>query len=187
MNTNNLQELALRLSAFTDALEQRATRMHESMERSGQAMAQSAQGIDGQVRSLSQNVIAAVRDESRHAVEAGAREGVAPVIEQLQQSIRSIQTSSETLRVQSQTLHSKQRSMVWLSGLALLVGSLLAAGGSAYFVWKNQQELKRGEFGRDILDATRTGAINRCGEALCVRVGSTPQYYDKNREYVLLK
>lgn len=159
----------------------------ETMQRSGQAMEQSAQGIEEQVQRLSQHVIDAVRTESHHALEAGARDGVAPVIEQLQQSIRSIQNSSQDLSAQSRALQGVRRSMVWMSGIALLLGSLLAVGSSSYFVWKNRQELKRGEFGRDILEATRSGAINRCGEALCVRIGNAPRHYDKNKNYVLLE
>lgn len=186
MDAKNLQELALRLGAFADALEQRAAHMADAMENSGQTVARSAQSIDAQVQNLSQQVIHAVRTESRSAIESGAQAGIGPALEQLQQCISSIQNSSQSLQTQSQELQGRQRSMVWLSGMALLLGSLLAAGGSGYFVWKNQQELKRGEFGRDILEATRSGAINRCDGTLCARVGNAPRYYDKNKEYVLL-
>ena len=186
MDAKNLQELALRLGAFVDALEQRAAHMADAMENSGQTVARSAQSIDAQVQNLSQQVIHAVRTESRSAIESGAQAGIGPALEQLQQCIRSIQNSSQSLQTQSQELQGRQRSMVWLSGGAPLLGSLLAAGGSGYFVWKNQQELKRGEFGRDILEATRSGAINRCDGTLCARVGNAPRYYDKNKEYVLL-
>ncbi len=187
MDTEKLQELALRLGAFADALEQRATHMAEAMENSGQEVARSAQSIDAQVQSLSRNVIDTVRSESRRAIESSAQAGISPALDQLQQCIRSIQSSSQNLQTQSQKLQSRQRSMVWLSGAALLLGSLLAAGGSGYFVWKNQQELKRGEFGRDILEATRSGSISRCGDALCAWVGNTPRYYDKNKEYIIIK
>lgn len=187
MEKQDLQELALRLSAFVEMLEKQATSVADDMAQSGQTMTRSARDIAGQVQQLSQSVVSTVRIESRGAVEAGTREGIAPALEQLQQTIRTLQGSSQSLHAQTKAMQGAQRNMMWLASLALLLGSALAAGGSSYLVWKNQQELKRGEFGRDILDASRSGALNRCGDALCARVGSNPQYYGKNGEYVLLK
>ncbi|RMH90904.1 hypothetical protein EBB59_08985 [Lysobacter pythonis] len=187
MGTREIQQLALRLSAFTDALEQRARHMADTMERNGQSMAHSAQGIDAQIRQLSQRVVSTVRTESRGAMENGVREGIGPGVAQLEQIVRSAQNASQVLHAQTKALQATHRAVVWLSGAALLIGSMLAAGGSSYLVWKNHQELQRAEFGRDILDATRSGTLNRCGKALCARVGKTPERYGKNGEYVLVK
>ena len=41
----------------------------------------------------------------------------------------------------------------------LTIGSLLAAGGSSYIAWKSMREIRRAEFGQDILQATQSGAF----------------------------
>lgn len=187
MDRQELQQLAIRLGAFADLLEKQAAAVAGSMQQSGDAMARTAQGIAGQVQQLSQSVVSTVRTESRGAVAAGAQEGMAPALEQLQQTIRALQGSSQSLHAQAEALRGTRRSLVWLSSLALLVGSLLAAGGSGYLVWKQQRELRRAEFGLDILEASRSGALNRCGDALCARTGKNPEHYSRNSEYVLVK
>lgn len=187
MDTRDLQELALRLSAFTDALEQRAKRVTESMEHGSHSMTRSAQEIHGQIQQLSYNAVTAIRAESKSAIKESANEGMAPALEQLQKTVHAAHSANQALHLQTKALQNSQHRLIWLATAALVVGSLLAAGGSSYLVWKNQQELKRGEFGRDILDATRSGAINRCGDRLCARVSKKPEYYGKNQEYILIQ
>lgn len=187
MDKQSLQEFALRLGAFVEMLEKQAASAANDMNQSGQALTRTAQGITGQIQQLSESVVSTVKTESRDAIEAGAKEGIAPALEKLQRSIRTLQDSSQTLHAQTRAMQGTQRTLIWISSLALLLGSLLAAGGSSYLVWKNQKELKRAEFARDLFDAARSGAINHCAGQLCVRTGSTPTYYEKNREYVLVK
>jgi len=71
--------------------------------------------------------------------------------------------------------------------MALLIGSLLAAGGTAWIAHRSMQEIAQADFGKDILQATRDGSITRCGVSLCVRIGKKPRYYGKEGEYVLLQ
>lgn len=187
MEVRALQEMALRLSAFADALEKQMAQTASDAQHNTQAMARSAQVMTMQVDRLSHDAISAVRREGRAAVEAGLGEGIRPGVEQLNKTSRTLIEAANALHAQSQMLKRAHRSVTWMTGAALLTGALLAAGGSSYLVWKNHQELKRGEFARDILDATKSGALNRCGNQLCARVGSTPERYKDNGEYVLLR
>jgi hypothetical protein len=75
--------------------------------------------------------------------------------------------------------------LVWKGLGALIVGSLLAVGGSGYFAWKGMRQIEQAQFGADILRATQNGRLTRCGKDLCVKLGKHPRHYDGN--YVLLQ
>src|SRR3546814_16542301 len=47
-------------------------------------------------------------------------------------------------------------------------------------------EVRRAEFGQDILQATQSGVLTRSGDALCAKVGEQAMRYGSNEEYVLL-
>jgi len=70
--------------------------------------------------------------------------------------------------------------------LALFIGALLAVGGAGFVVWDSMREIKTAQFDQDILHATQTGALTRCGEALCVKVGKQIKRYGNDGDYVLL-
>ena len=77
--------------------------------------------------------------------------------------------------------------LVWNGLIALLVGSLLAAGGAAWIARDSMQKVAQAHFGQDILQAAQSGAITRCGDLLCAKVGKKLQRYGKEGEYLLLQ
>ena len=87
---------------------------------------------------------------------------------------------------QHRGLTSARRSLVWNAAVALLLGSLLAMGSAAWTIHRSAQQLAQLHFGQDILRATQRGAINRCGDSLCARVGGKPARFGKDGQYVLL-
>jgi hypothetical protein len=74
-----------------------------------------------------------------------------------------------------------------MGSMALLTGSVLAAGGSSYIAWKNMDEIKRAEFGTAIIRATQSGALTHCDDVLCVKAGKNAPRYGKNGEYILVR
>lgn len=149
MDSNDLQEFALRLAAFTDLLEQRADRVADITEANAHAVEAAAHTLVEQGRDLSSSAAVAIRNETRNAMQA--------------------------LHAEAGALRSSQRRFVSIASLALVVAAAIAAGGSAWMMWRSQQEMKRAEFAQAILQATRSGAITMCGEQVCVRVGNKPK------------
>lgn len=149
IDSNDLQDLALRLAAFTDLLEQRADRVADITEANAHAVESAAITLTDQGRNLPTSAVAAIRDETRSAMQA--------------------------LHADIAASRSAQHRFATIASLALVVAAAVAAGGSAWMVWRSQQELKRAEFARAILEATRSGAITMCGEQVCVRVGDKPK------------
>ena len=119
------------------------------------------------------------------------RQGIAQAADQcglrLQEAAQVATRAAATLDAQARTLAGTQRGIAWKAGLALLVGAVLAAGGSALVAWKSLRDLERAGFGEDILQATRSGAITRCGEALCVKVGVEPHRAGTRGEFLLVE
>ncbi|MBS0215090.1 MAG: hypothetical protein JSR50_04950 [Proteobacteria bacterium] len=149
MDSNDLQELAVRLAAFTDLLEQRADRVADITEANALAVESAAVALGEQGRDLSASAVSAIRDETRSAMQALHADIVAS--------------------------RSAQRRFASIASLALVAAAVIAAGGSAWMMWRSQQETKRAEFAQAILQATRSGAITMCGDEVCVRVGNKPK------------
>src|SRR3546814_2586095 len=104
---------------------------------------------------------------------------------QLQTGIQAAQRAALDMDEQCKRLARMQGGLVWKALVALTIGSLLAAGGSGYIAWKSMHEVRRAEFGQDILQATQSGVLTRCGDALCAKVGEQAMRYGSNEEYVL--
>lgn len=182
----DLQELALRLSAVVDFLEERAERATLQSAQGAQALGRAVEGFDARSRQLSQDAVAAIASQAESAV----RQAVARAAEQcnarLQDAGQSAVRAAAALDGQVRSLGEVQRGLAWKAGLALLVGASLAAGGSALVAWKSLRDLERAGFGEDILEATRNGSITRCGEALCVKAGADARRAGPGGEYLLL-
>lgn len=182
----DLQELALRLSAVVDFLEERAERATLQSAQGAQALSRAVDGFDARSRQLSQEAVAAITTQAEGAI----RQAIARAAEQCDARLRdagqSAVRAAATLDGQVHALGRAQRGMAWKAGLALLVGASLAAGGSALVAWKSLRDLEHADFAEDILAATRNGSIARCGEALCVKARPDARRAGAGGEYLLL-
>ena len=184
MDTQQLQELAVRLSMFTDMLEKRAEQAVATGEQQAGRIAAAAQHLDGQARQLSHKVVQGVRQDAHQAIAQGVGEGMRKGAEQLQQSVGAAQQATHALDRQVAALRRASQSMVWKAGAGLIAGAVL---GSGLFAWHSLKQAREMRFPAELAQATREGLITRCGEQLCVRVGSQAQRYPGNPQYVLLQ
>lgn len=186
LRPSDLQELALRLGAVVAFLEERAEHASLQSAQGAQALHQAVDGFGACTRQLSQDALSAITSQAQGAI----RQGVAQAADQcglrLQEAAQVASRAAATLDAQARTLAGAQRSIAWKAGLALFVGAALAAGGSALVAWKSLRDLERASFGEDILEATRSGAITRCGESLCVRASQDAGRAGPGGEYLLL-
>lgn len=186
-DTDELQNLALRLSAFADVLNQHATRLVQETGQSTQALHETANNFSMQAQQISQQLVQSVGTQAREVIERHAADGLRQGSERLHGAAAHAEAVANSLQQESQRLGVAQRSLVWKSGLALLLGSLLAVAGSGYLVWKNHQALEQTEFPAAIAEAMRTGALTRCEDSICARVGEKPKRFGGNGEYVKVK
>lgn len=187
MDTQQLQDLALRLSMFTDMLEKRAERAVNTGEQQAGRIAEAARHLDGQARQLSHSVVQGVRQDAHQAIVEGVGEGMRKGAEQLQHYVGAAQQATHALDRQVAELRRVSQSMVWKAGAGLLVGAVLAAFGSGLYAWHSLKQVREARFPTEVLQATQDGSITRCGDRLCVRAGAQPEHYQRNPQYVMLQ
>jgi hypothetical protein len=160
----------------------------ERIEKSAALLDQGRQRFNVGVEQFVAQTVQLLGDQAHHVIEQGAGKAVYQFNTQLQQTAASAKVSADLMGHEHQRLARGQNALVWKGFTALIVGSLLAAGGSSFLVWKNMRALERAEFGSGILHATQTGNLTRCGkDALCVKVGKDPKRAGANGEYLIVE
>jgi ketosteroid isomerase-like protein len=175
--THDLRELAVRLAALSQQVEQQS---HAGVQR----LAQTAQALDASMRQARDEVTATIRTEARTATAQGITEAADAFSRTMKDAMHAARHTAEELRIESGRLRQGRRFWVATALTALAVGSLLTAGGSSYVVWKNRQSIERIEYQLELQRLAASGVLVRCGDDLCVRIGSQPQRLDD--EYVVL-
>lgn len=184
MEAQQLQELAMRLAAFADLMEQRAERAVSAGEQQAKQVAAAAQHMSGQARELAHNVVQAVRQDTRGAIQQGVDEGMRQGAEQLRGFVSEAVQAARTLDTQVIALRQAQQSLVWKSGMALMLGAVLAMTATALYGWQTVSRVRNARFPAQILQASKNGTLSQCDGKLCVRVGAQPKRFGKNGEYV---
>lgn len=187
MESEDARQLLLRLMALADRMEQRDAKVVQEMAQQASLLQQSAQAVSHGGQQFSRNALDVLRTQGRDAVQSGVEQAVAQCNQQLTETGKLVSRASGEVQSATAALRHQRSLWLWTAPLALLVGAALAAGGSSYLVWKNMAELERADFGQDILQATQSGKLTRCGEALCAKIGAKPQRFGKQGEYLLLQ
>ena len=188
-NLDEVKQLLVKLAAIANQLDARNAAAVQRIESSASALDQGRQRFNVGVEQFVGQAVRLVGEQAHDVVVQGTGQAVHQFNAELQQSAAGAKSSAEMMREQHKVLARTQSLLVWKGLIALTVGSLLAAGGSSYLVWKNMRELERAEFGADILHATQSGSLTRCGKdnALCVKVGKTPKRAGTQGEYLILE
>ena len=187
MDVEAPKDLTLRLLALADRMEQRDERFVGQLRQHVSELQNAAQAVSSGGQKFARDALEVLRSQARDAVTGSIAEAAQASKAQLDASASSASWSAREVTEAAMELRRQRGFWLWAAPMALIVGALLAAGGSSLLVWKNAKALKRTEFGRDILRATQSGALNRCGETLCAKVGTKPRRFGKDGEYVLLQ
>ena len=186
-STEALQQSLMKLLAVVDRLDVRNLQTVQRLEAATVAMEQGVVRLDRGGEQFAQQALQRIGADTQQSIAQGAGRAATEFQHQLQQAAHGVQWAVQAMDEQRKGLASARRSLLWTGAMALLIGSLLAAGGAAWVAHRSMQEIAQADFGKDILQATRSGAITRCGESLCVRVGRKLQRYGNDGEYVLLQ
>lgn len=181
-----LKQSLIKLATIANQLDTRSARAVERVEASTDALDQGMHRLESGATRLAGEALQMVGQQARQAITQGTAQALGELDKQLQASIQAAQRAALDMDQQRKRLARAQGGLVWKALVALAIGSLLAAGGSGYIAWKSMQDVQRADFGQDILQATRTGMLTRCGDALCAKVGKEAVRYGSEGEYVLL-
>lgn len=188
-NLDEVKQLLIKLAAIANQIDARNLDALRRIEASAGALDQGMQRFDTGAQHFVNQAVRLVGAQAHDVIAQGAGQAVDQFNTQLQQSAGRAKWAAETMGEQRRLLTQAQRMLVWKGLIALIIGSLLAAGGSSYLAWMSMREIKHAEFGADILRATQSGSLTRCGKnnALCVRVGKNPARVGAQGEYLLLE
>ena len=186
-DVESVQQALIKLLAIAGRLDARHQQSVQRIDAAAGAMEQGVGRLDQGSEHFARQALQLIGADVRQTIAGGAGQAVKEFQHQLQQAANSLQWAAQTMDEQRKGLAASRRSLVWGGAIALLLGSLLAAGGAAWVAHRSMQEVAQARFGQNILQATGSGAITRCGDALCARIGKKPQRYGKDGEYALLQ
>jgi len=186
-DVETVRQALIRLMAIADRLESRNAHAVQQVEAATTALDRGVSRLEAGGEQFAERALQVIGNNARQTVAQGAADAVDEVRQRLQQSADSAQAAARTMDEQCRGLTRARRGLLWNAWVALLLGSVLAAGAAAWTLHRSRQELAQAHFGQDILRATQRGAINRCGDSLCARVGRTPRRFGKDGQYVLLE
>jgi hypothetical protein len=186
LDADELRHLAVRLVAISELLEQRSEHAVRRVEHGAADLERASRSLGASGDRLVHEVVDAVRQQGAAAVQKGLGDALAQCRAAFEAAeAQAGRAAGEWNRQRSRLARDQQR-LLWGTAMALIVGSLLAVGGSAWVVREHMRQLEQARFGEDVLDATRRGAITRCGQQLCARTGPEPEHYGARGEYVVV-
>lgn len=185
-DNDTLKQLLMQMATIAQALDRRSELAVERVDASTAALEQGLHALSDGAGRFVHEATHAMREEASRVLAQEAGSALALVNRQLLASAEAAQRAVGVMEEQCRRLTAARRSMLWNALGALLVGSLLAVGAAGAIGWKTAREVRDAQFGEDILRATQSGALTRCGKDLCVRVGERARRYDRNAVYVLI-
>jgi len=187
MNSEELKRLATQVAALTGVLQESGHQTVQAVSQGVSQLQHAANTLGQQGRQMTDEVVHAVGARAASAMQQGLQQALERCSQALHQAAQEADRTAARLQTQSTALERRQRGLIWKSSLGLLLGAVLAAGGSGYLAWRSWQESRRAQFSADILQATQSGLLNQCEGVLCVKVDRNAARFGKNDAYVLLR
>jgi hypothetical protein len=186
-DVESARQALIRLMAIADRLESRTAQVAQRIDAATVALDQGVSRLDAGGGRFAQDALQVLGSSVRQVMAQSAAQAVDGLHQRLQQGADSVRAATHAMDAQRKGLAAARRTLVWNGLVALLLGSLLAAGAATWVVHRSMQDLAQAHFGQDLLHATQRGAITRCGDSLCVKVGRKPRRFGKDGQYVLLE
>ena len=182
-----MSRVMARLLIVTQQLETRAQELEHRASQAIQVLESSGQNIQGNMNTLTTGAKRSIAQTTEKVLLSSVQQPTQKFGQHIDEIVRHL--TDTTNRVQRE----QASSAAWLKGITwkimglLVCSSILLVGGTGYMVWKNAQEIKRQEFSMQLIQATKTGAVNLCDGKLCVKVDKNTKRYGTNGEYVLVE
>jgi hypothetical protein len=186
-DVESVRQALTRLMAIADRLESRNAQAVQRIDAAAVALDQGVNRLDAGGERFARGALQVIGSSVQQVVAQSAGQAVGELRQRLQQGADSVRAAAHAMDAQRKGLAAARRTLVWNGLVALLLGSLLAAGAATWVVHRSMQDLSQAHFGQDLLHATQRGAITRCGDSLCIKVGRKPRRFGKDGQYVLLE
>lgn len=186
---DDVKKLVLKLAAITGQIDQRNQEGTVQIANSVQTLDLASRRLQGGADQFAGAVMQAVGKQVQNVVAEHSAHALDQFNEQLRTSASRVQRATEALAEQRKTLHQTQRTLVWQGLIALLIGSVLAAGAGGYLFWQARHIGGDAALTADIRQAVASGALARCNDGrLCART-AVPKHAGKpaHAQYVTIE
>ena len=187
MDVEAAKQTLIKLMAIADRLDARSLKAAQQLDMAVAALDHGAGRLEHGAAAFAQRALHLIGSGAQQSIVEGTRQASTQVRHQLELTAGTAQVAAQAMEREARLLTGARRSLVWNGLLALLVGSVLAAGSAAWIARHSMQQVAQAHFAKDIMEATRSGTVTRCGDRLCVRVGKKPQRYGTQGEYLMLQ
>lgn len=186
---DEVKELLVKLAVIAEQVDARSRGALQRIEAGAATLDRSAQQWNADAGHFAEDALATITAQTREALVDGSRQALANLDAQLRRSADTAKWAADALAEQRKLLSLAQRALIWKGLLALLLGSLLAAGGAGFLLWRATHADVGRPLGDELSQAVRSGALVRCsdGRSLCVRIGRHPQRAGNRGEYLVVQ
>lgn len=186
---DDVKELVLKLAAIAGRIDQRNQADTAQIANGVQTLDLASRRLQGGADQFAGAVMHTVGKQVHDVVAEHSAHALDQFNEQLRTSTSRVQWATEALAEQRKMLHRTQRTLVWQGLLALLIGSVLAAGTGGYLLWQAAHVGGDATLTADIRQAVASGALARCSDGqICART-AVPKHAGKpaHTQYVTIE
>lgn len=186
---DDVKELVLKLAAITGRIDQHNSANTQHIASAAQDLGESARRLQTGADQFANAVMQAVGKQVHGVIAEHSAHALDQFNEQLRNGTGRVQWATEALAEQRKMLHRTQRALVWQGLLALLIGSVLAAGAGGYLLWQAGHVGGDAALAAEIRQAIASGALARCNtDHLCARtVTSHSDARHPRNQYVIVQ
>lgn len=182
-----LERVALQLAAVARGLDRRSDEAVRRVDAGTAALVEAAQGLTADAERCVDGILQLTRDAVQLAMAQGAGPALAACRQELQAGTQCAREAAEALREERRALVASRRGLLWRVLAAWSLGAALAIGSMLYADWAARRDLGAADFSQEVRQAIDSGALARCGDALCLRAGLKPRHDRDQPTYVLVE
>jgi hypothetical protein len=187
MSMDEIKHLVIQLAAITERLDQRSEAAVAHCEGAARSMDQRAQLLGASAHAFTQNVASSLQQQAGDIIGAGIKKSLDSFNDELGKSARLANAAGQALEAERRALNQERKTWMWAGCGALIIGSILATGASAYTVYSGKRELDRQRLEGKLLSAYQSADIALCGERLCARIDPSAPAFGNKKDYRQIK
>ena len=183
---DEVKQLLVKLAVIAEHLDARCRGALQRIDASATTLDRGARRWTEGADAFSRTVLETLGTQAHESIAKASRQALAPLDAQLREGAEAAKWAAGALAEQRKLLSRAQQALVRRGLLALLAGSMLAAGACGYVAWRAMRDAA---LDGDLRQAVRTGTLVRCPDtpALCARIGARPQRSGHRGEYLVLR
>lgn len=170
MQAQELKQLTVALAAIAERLDARSASAVERVEQATHRMQDETRRLELGASGFTREVSQALQQRSAEIIGQGMAAAFTRFNQQMEAATKRAAVAADALEKERLALQQQRRSGIWISSGALLIGSLLAVGGSAYAVHHSYTRVEQHRIQAELLRAYNRADVVLCGERLCANV-----------------